>query len=40
MTVPLFDSRRFTRNLERAYQVMWSLHSASRPPQGFILPAG
>lgn len=40
MTAPLFDSHRFTRNLERAYQVMWSLHSAGRPPQGFILPAG
>ncbi len=40
MTAPLFDSRRFTRNLERAYQVMWSLHSAGRPPQGFMLPAG
>lgn len=40
MTAPLFDSRRFTRNLERAYQVMWSLHKAGRPPQGFILPAG
>ncbi|PWC40470.1 glycosyltransferase family 41 protein [Azospirillum sp. TSO35-2] len=39
MTAPLFDSRRFTRNLERAYQVMWSLHCAGQPPQGFILPA-
>ncbi|CAO3459838.1 O-linked N-acetylglucosamine transferase, SPINDLY family protein [Azospirillum largimobile] len=40
MTAPLFDSHRFTRNLERAYQVMWSLHKAGKPPQGFILPAG
>ena len=40
MTAPLFDSRRFTRNLERAYQVMWSLHKAGKPPQGFILPTG
>ena len=40
MTAPLFDSGRFTRNLERAYQVMWSLHKAGRPPQGFIVPAG
>ncbi|PWC78163.1 tetratricopeptide repeat protein [Azospirillum sp. TSH64] len=40
MTAPLFDSRRFARNLEHAYQVMWSLHQAGRPPQGFILPAG
>jgi len=40
MTAPLFDSHRFTRNLERAYQVMWSLHKAGKPPQGFMLPAG
>lgn len=39
MTVPLFDSHRFTRNLERAYQTMWALHKAGRPPQGFILPS-
>lgn len=40
LTAPLFDSHRFTRNLERAYQVMWTLHRAGKPPQGFILSAG
>ena len=40
MTVPLFDSHRFTRNLEHAYQVMWALHKAGKPPQGFMLTAG
>ncbi len=38
MTVPLFDSRRFTRHLERAYETMWATHAAGRPPQGFVVP--
>ncbi len=35
MTAPLFDSRRFTRHLEKAYQGMWALHAAGQPPQAF-----
>lgn len=38
MTVPLFDSRRFTRHIERAYTIMWEIHTAGRPPQGFAVP--
>jgi protein O-GlcNAc transferase len=38
MTVPLFDSRRFTRHIERAYETMWSIHQAGEPPRGFTVP--
>lgn len=31
-TSPLFDTRRFCRNLERAYEVMVALSTASKPP--------
>jgi predicted O-linked N-acetylglucosamine transferase (SPINDLY family) len=30
---PLFDTARFARNLEAAYQVMWSRYLAGRPPE-------
>jgi predicted O-linked N-acetylglucosamine transferase (SPINDLY family) len=30
---PLFDTQRFTRNLETAYQMMWDLYLKDRPPQ-------
>ncbi len=36
-TAPLFDSPRFTRNLERAYQTMWDRHAAGRPPEAFTV---
>lgn len=39
----LFDSRRFTRHLEQAYDTMWKIHSSGRPPAGFTvapLPSG
>lgn len=39
MSVPLFDSRRFTRHIERAYEEMWRIHSAGEPPRGFAVPA-
>ncbi|HZD25271.1 MAG TPA: tetratricopeptide repeat protein [Alphaproteobacteria bacterium] len=31
-THPLFDSKRLTRHLERAYEMMWDNHAAGRPP--------
>jgi predicted O-linked N-acetylglucosamine transferase (SPINDLY family) len=36
---PLFDTERFTRHLERAYDGMWARHAAGLPPQGFDVPA-
>jgi protein O-GlcNAc transferase len=33
LTCPLFDSRRFTANLERAYQTMWQRYLDDAPPQ-------
>lgn len=35
MTVPLFDSRRFTRHLERAYETMWAIRESGQPPRPF-----
>jgi len=32
---PLFDTQRFTRNLERAYQQAWELYLAGKPVQSF-----
>ncbi len=32
---PLFDIRRFARNLESAYLTMWDLYKNGRPPVGF-----
>ena len=34
-TTPLFDSRRFTRNLEKAYLGAWRLHQAAHAPESF-----
>jgi predicted O-linked N-acetylglucosamine transferase (SPINDLY family) len=31
-TWPLFDTPRLVRNLERAYQAMWAVSAAGRPP--------
>ncbi len=39
MTMPLFDSRRFTRHIERAYQMMWDIHQSGRPPEPIMVPA-
>jgi len=33
----LFDSDRFARHLELAYETMWRLHADGRPPVGFAL---
>ncbi|QCG93030.1 hypothetical protein E6C67_03530 (plasmid) [Azospirillum sp. TSA2s] len=34
---PLFDSERFTRHVERAYETMWRLYETGHPPCGFAL---
>lgn len=38
-TAPLFDSTRTVRSLERAYEAMWALHAAGRPPQPLSIAA-
>jgi len=37
MTTPLFDSRRFTRNIENAYEQMWELHRMGKKPQPIVV---
>jgi predicted O-linked N-acetylglucosamine transferase (SPINDLY family) len=37
-THPLFDTARFTRNIEAAYQQMWEIWRAGRPPTAFSVP--
>jgi predicted O-linked N-acetylglucosamine transferase (SPINDLY family) len=32
LTAPLFDTARFTRNLETAYQAMYERYQTGRPP--------
>jgi len=36
-TEPLFDTERFTRNLERAYEAMWDRTQRGLPPVGFAI---
>jgi protein O-GlcNAc transferase len=36
--LPLFDTPRFTLNLERAFEMMWARHAAGQPPQSFDVP--
>ncbi|CAO3439983.1 O-linked N-acetylglucosamine transferase, SPINDLY family protein [Azospirillum doebereinerae] len=38
LTVPLFDSRRFTRHLERAYTIMAEIQDAGEAPREFDVP--
>ncbi|KAG6735922.1 hypothetical protein POTOM_061393 [Populus tomentosa] len=35
MTCPLFDTRRWVRNLDRAYFKMWSIHCSGQQPHHF-----
>lgn len=37
-TAPLFDTTRFTRSLEAAYDLMWDCYRAGKPPRGFDVP--
>jgi predicted O-linked N-acetylglucosamine transferase (SPINDLY family) len=36
-TQPLFDTVRYTRNLEVAYRHMWELYHSDRPPVSFAV---
>lgn len=38
MTAPLFDSVRFTRNIEAAYRAIWQRHRAGLPPDHLDIP--
>ncbi|MFT4196128.1 tetratricopeptide repeat protein [Ottowia sp.] len=38
-TTPLFDTRRFTRHLERAYEMVWTRHVQGLPPAELDVPA-
>ena len=41
LTTPLFDSRRFTRHIESAFETMWRIHVAGESPQPFaVAPVG
>jgi protein O-GlcNAc transferase len=39
-TMPLFDTDRFTRHLEAAYEEMWMRHESGSPPSGFSVRRG
>jgi protein O-GlcNAc transferase len=39
-TAPLFDSARYTLNLERAYGAMWERCVAALPPEHIVVPPG
>jgi len=38
MTVPLFDTARFTRHIERAYELAWARHLQGLPPDHINVP--
>jgi hypothetical protein len=38
-TEPLFDTARYTRDLEAAYLTMWERQQAGLPPASFAVPA-
>ena len=37
---PLFDTARYTRNLERAYEAMWARYAAGLPPADIAVTEG
>jgi predicted O-linked N-acetylglucosamine transferase (SPINDLY family) len=39
-TCPLFDTARYTRDLESAFTQMWERSQKGKPPQGFAVAAG
>ena len=39
LTYPLFDTSRYTRNLEAAYSAMWRRHRNGDPPASFAVDA-
>jgi predicted O-linked N-acetylglucosamine transferase (SPINDLY family) len=36
-TYPLFDTKRFTRNIEAAYATMWQRYQRGEPPESFAV---
>ena len=38
LTMPLFDSLRWTRHVEAAFEEMWWLRQAGQPPRAFAVP--
>ena len=38
LTTPLFDSKRFTRHLERAYRMMWEVYCKGEKPKRIEVP--
>ena len=38
-TCALFDTARFARHVESAYQTMWQRHAAGQPPTSFVVQA-
>ena len=40
LTSPLFDTQRFARNIETAYQQMYEIWQAGRPPEAFSVGVG
>ncbi len=38
-TYPLYDTERYRRHLEAAYETMWERHQKGEPPAGFSVPA-
>ena len=39
LTCPLFDTDRFRRHIETAYETMWDRWQRGEPPHGFSVPA-
>ncbi len=39
-TYPLFDTTRFTRHIETAYEQMWQRHRDLHPPAAFVIKSG
>jgi predicted O-linked N-acetylglucosamine transferase (SPINDLY family) len=37
-TSPLFDTKRFTRHMEAAYQMMWERYQQGLPPDHLDVP--
>lgn len=39
LSAPLFDTDRYVRHLEHAYETMWAIHAAGEPPRSFAVAA-
>ena len=40
LTMPLFDTQRYTRNIEAAYRQMWDIARRGEAPYGFDVEVG